>query len=167
MRRVILTILGTAAGLVALLSFKSHSGATTVAPAAAGAGAGGGSVATAPAIPGAGVGSSAGSGSSASSGTAASSAAGKTVTGSAASTIYGPVQVQITVKDGKVTAAQAVEYPEGTSMDQQVDAYAIPTLNQETVAADSAKIDMVSGATYTSQGYLSSLQSALDQAGLK
>jgi uncharacterized protein with FMN-binding domain len=163
MRRVILTILGTAAGLAALLSFKSHSASTTVTPAAASAG--GSSVATAPATAGASGGSSSGSGSSGSSGT--SSTAGTTVTGSAATTIYGPVQVRITVKNGKVTGAQAVEYPEGTSTDQQIDAYAIPVLNRETVTADSAKIDMVSGATYTSQGYLSSLQSALDQAALK
>jgi uncharacterized protein with FMN-binding domain len=86
------------------------------------------------------------------------------VTGAAASTIYGPVQVQITVKDGHVTAAQAVEYPKTFQQDQQINAYAIPQLNREAVTAGSAKIDMVSGATYTSRGYISSLQSALDRA---
>jgi uncharacterized protein with FMN-binding domain len=88
------------------------------------------------------------------------------VTGAAADTMYGPVQVRITVRSGKITAAQAVEYPENSPRDQQINAYAIPALNQETVAAGSATIDMVSGATYTSQGYITSLQSALDQAGL-
>lgn len=162
MRRVILTILGTAAGLVALLSFKSHSAtpaATPVsAPATSTSGSGSG-----------GSGSAGGSDSPIGSGSfsGSSSGAGKTVTGSAASTIYGPVQVQIVVQDGKVTAARAVEYPQETSMDEQINAFAIPTLSREAVSDDSAKIDMVSGATYTSQGYLSSLQSALDRAGLK
>ena len=59
---------------------------------------------------------------------------------------------------------QAVEYPENTPRDEQINAYAIPTLNREVLAADSAHIDMVSGATYTSQGYVGSLQSALDKA---
>ena len=89
------------------------------------------------------------------------------MTGAAASTIYGPVQVQITVKGGQVTAAKAVEYPQGTSRDVQINAYAIPVLDREAVStgrADDGKIDMVSGATYTSQGYVTSLQSALDRA---
>ena len=90
----------------------------------------------------------------------------KTVTGAAADTIYGPVQVQITVKNGKVTAAQAVQYPQGSSRDQEINSYAIPVLNQEAVSASSAQIDAVSGATYTSGGYVTSLQSALDKAGV-
>jgi uncharacterized protein with FMN-binding domain len=59
-----------------------------------------------------------------------------------------------------------VEYPLNTPRDQQINAYAIPQLNAETVAAGNAQIDTVSGATYTSQGYVGSLQSALDKAGL-
>ena len=88
------------------------------------------------------------------------------MTGTAADTIYGPVQVQITVKNGKVTAAQAVQYPQDSPRDQQINSYAIPVLNQEAVSASSASIDAVSGATYTSGGYVTSLQSALDKAGL-
>jgi uncharacterized protein with FMN-binding domain len=80
--------------------------------------------------------------------------------------MYGPVEVRITVKNGKVTAAQAVEYPDQDPRDAQINSYAIPTLNSEAVAASSAQIDTVSGATYTSGGYISSLQSALDKAGL-
>jgi uncharacterized protein with FMN-binding domain len=72
--------------------------------------------------------------------------------------------VQIMVKGGKVTAAKAVEFPEETSRDSQINAYAIPVLDREAVSTGGAKIDMVSGATYTSQGYTTSLQSALDQA---
>ena len=88
------------------------------------------------------------------------------MTGEAADTRYGPVQVQITVRNGQITGVNAVEYPQESSRDEQINAYAIPQLNQEALAAKSANIDMVSGATYTSSGYLTSLQSALNQAGL-
>ena len=148
MRRVILAIVSTAAGLVLLLTFKTHSTSSVNPPPAAIGSPNDPASAPAPAS------------------SPASAPGSRTVTGAAASTIYGPVQVRITVKGGKVTAAQAVVYPQDTPRDQQINAFAIPELNQEAVAASSAKIDMVSGATYTSQGYLSSLQSALDQAGL-
>jgi uncharacterized protein with FMN-binding domain len=88
------------------------------------------------------------------------------VTGDVAQTIYGPIQVAITVKSGKITAVTVPEYPNGSFRDQQINAFAIPQLVQETVAASSAQIDQVSGATYTSQGYVQSLQSAIDKAGL-
>lgn len=79
---------------------------------------------------------------------------------------YGPVQVRIQVAGGKVAAADAIQHPSGDRRSDRINTYAIPVLNQEAVQAQSASINMVSGATYTSQGYLSSLQSALDQAGL-
>ncbi|MYX97668.1 FMN-binding protein, partial [Streptomyces sp. SID486] len=88
----------------------------------------------------------------------------RTVTGKAAQTQYGPVQVRITVSAGKITGAQAVQAPAGGLSDQKT-RLAVPKLNQEAVAAGSADIDAVSGATYTSTGYRQSLQSALDQAG--
>jgi len=81
-------------------------------------------------------------------------------------TRYGPVQVQVTVKNGAVTSVSATEYPMSDPRDAQINSYAIPQLNAEATSAGSANIDMVSGATYTSEGYLSSLQSALNQAGL-
>ena len=96
----------------------------------------------------------------------ASSAAGTVVTGSAASTRWGPVQVQLTVSGGKIIDAQVVQQPDGNRRDEEINASAVPTLVQETLDAQSAKIDMVSGATVTSEGYLQSLQSALDQAHL-
>ncbi|MCM1938670.1 FMN-binding protein [Streptomyces sp. G3] len=86
-----------------------------------------------------------------------------TVTGDAASTQYGPVQVRLTVSDGKITRAEAVQAPKGGQSDR-VTADAVPKLNQAAVAAGSADIDAVSGATYTSAGYVKSLQSALDKA---
>jgi uncharacterized protein with FMN-binding domain len=163
MRRVILAICATAVGLVLLLSFKSHtqSALPGASPAAAlgspspGAGGSTGSTAT-------GTGKTPSSAATGSTGTAGQA---KTFTGAAWPTIYGPVQVRVTVKSGKVTAATAVEYPTETPRDYQINSFAIPELNSEAVAAGSARIDAVSGATYTSQGYLGSLQSALNKAG--
>ena len=96
----------------------------------------------------------------------ASSGTSATYTGDSASTRWGPVQVQITVADGSVTDVSVIDYPSGNGKDQQINARALPVLVQETLDAQSADIDMVSGATVTSEGYLESLQSALDQAGL-
>jgi len=111
--------------------------------------------------------SGSGSGSSAqgsSSGSGSTTARSGTYTGDVVQTRWGPVQVEITVKGGKITAAQAVEYPDGNGRDQQINAYALPLLAQEVVQAQSATIDAISGATVTSDGYISSLQSAVDQA---
>jgi uncharacterized protein with FMN-binding domain len=74
--------------------------------------------------------------------------------------------VKITVKNKKITNIEVVEYPSDNPKDQQINSYALPVLNQEAISAQSAQIDSVSGATYTSDGYVSSLQSAIDQAGL-
>ncbi|WUI11229.1 FMN-binding protein [Kineococcus sp. NBC_00420] len=95
-----------------------------------------------------------------------STTASATFTGSAADTRWGPVQVEITVASGEITAVDVVEHPSGNGRDQEINARALPTLVQETLSAQNASIDMVSGATVTSTGYLTSLQSALDQAGL-
>jgi uncharacterized protein with FMN-binding domain len=81
-------------------------------------------------------------------------------------TRWGPVQVRITVQGGKITDSQAVVYPDNNGRDVEINSYALPVLDQEAVQAQSANIDMVSGATVTSGGYLQSLQSAIDQAHL-
>ncbi|MEV5734107.1 FMN-binding protein [Streptomyces sp. NPDC052292] len=121
------------------------------APASAGTGAGsgpgGGGGSASPASPG-----------------ARGTAGTRTVTGRVAQTQYGPVQVRITVSEGRITQAAAVQAPKGGVSGQKT-ALAVPRLNQEAVAAGNARIDAVSGATYTSTGYRQSLQSALDQAG--
>jgi len=88
----------------------------------------------------------------------------RTVTGDVATTQYGNVQVRLTVSGGRITAAEAVQAPKGGVSGQKT-ALAVPRLNQAAVAAQSADIDAVSGATYTSTGYRQSLQSALDKAG--
>jgi uncharacterized protein with FMN-binding domain len=79
-------------------------------------------------------------------------------------TRYGPVQVQITVSGGQITQVDVPEYPTESPRDQQINSQAVPMLVSETTSAQSANISMISGATYTSQGYTQSLQSALDQA---
>lgn len=109
---------------------------------------------------------SSGNGSGGSNATAKPAAQTRTVTGSTANTRWGPVQVQLTVSGGKITDVAMLQYPNGNGTDQQISAYALPILMQATVDAQSANIDMVSGATYTSTGYLQSLQSAIDQAGI-
>ncbi|WAZ19106.1 FMN-binding protein [Streptomyces cinnabarinus] len=90
----------------------------------------------------------------------------RTVTGATAQTKYGPVQVRITLTDGRITGATAVQSPSSSPRSQEISSTAVPKLNQETLTAQSADIDTVSGATYTSAGYKQSLQSALDKAGV-
>jgi uncharacterized protein with FMN-binding domain len=92
-------------------------------------------------------------------------AATTTYTGDVAQTRWGPVQVAITVTGSKITAVDVVEYPNNNGRDQEINDYALPVLVQSTLAAQSAQIDVVSGATVTSDGYVESLQSALDKAG--
>ncbi|MDN0195734.1 FMN-binding protein [Streptomyces sp. S.PNR 29] len=89
----------------------------------------------------------------------------RTVTGDSVQTRWGPVQVRITVEDGKLTDVTAVVHPTENPRDQQIDSYAVPRLRAEALQVQSADIDTVSGATCTSEGYRRSLQSALDASG--
>ena len=152
MRRVIFAVTGTIAGLVALLSFKSHSPTVPVA-------------ATTGTV----------SGSSSSSSSSATTVPGEfrsvagtltpgetTITGKVGNTVYGPVQVQLVVKSGKIVKVAILEQPANTIHDIQIGEFAFPRLISETLTAQSAKIDAVSGASYTSAGYIASLQSAVD-----
>jgi uncharacterized protein with FMN-binding domain len=153
MRRVILAVTGTIAGLVALLSFKSHD---PTMPVAATSGTGGGSS----------------SSSSSSSSTTVpgefQSVAGtlttgeSTITGKVANTVYGPVQIELVVKSHKIVKVAVLEQPTNTIHDIQIGEFAFPKLISETLAAQDAKVDAVSGASYTSAGYIASLQSAVD-----
>jgi uncharacterized protein with FMN-binding domain len=97
----------------------------------------------------------------------APAADGSTATGTVAQTRWGPVQVRLTLAAGKITAVDVLQYPDGNNRDREINDDALPVLVQETISAQNADIDMVSGATLTSTGYVQSLQSALDQAGLK
>lgn len=87
-----------------------------------------------------------------------------TFTGSAVDTRWGPVQVQIVVADGTITDVTVPVYPVNNHRDVEINQQALPILIEETTSAQSAQIDMVSGATVTSQGYIQSLQEAIDQA---
>jgi uncharacterized protein with FMN-binding domain len=86
------------------------------------------------------------------------------LTGSAVATPFGYVQVQVTMQSGKITDVQALQMPGGDRHTQEISSYAAPHLRSEALQAQSAQIDTISGATYTSYGYIQSLQSALDQA---
>jgi uncharacterized protein with FMN-binding domain len=87
-----------------------------------------------------------------------------TVTGPVVDTRFGPVQVEVTIASGKVSDVTAVELPSDHPRSQAISEYAEPILRTEAVQAQSAQVDLVSGATYTSIAYERSLQAALDQA---
>jgi len=140
MRRVVLAVTGTIAGLTALLGFRSHVPSAVPAVSEGSAGA--------PQAPGP-------SASPLPSGARA-------IDGNVANTVYGPVQVQVVVRDNKITGVNILEQPSSTIHDLQIGQFAFPALISETLAAQSAHIDAVSGASYTSAGYIQSLQSALD-----
>ena len=156
MRRIVFVMMSTITALVLLFSYRTSTNSALVA---------GSPVVQQPGSPG----SASPPRSSSKSGpaTSKSSKSGPaTYTGDSADTRWGPVQVQITVQGGKITASQAVQYPQNNSRDAQINGFALPVLNQEVVQQQSAAIDTVSGATVTSDGYLQSLQSAIDQAHL-
>lgn len=134
LRRVVLASAATVSSMVLLLSLKPHS---TPAPAVA--------------VP-------------APSGSAGAVTGTRTVTGDSVQTRWGPVQVRITLKSGRLTEVTAVVYPTENPRDQEINSFALPRLRSEALQAQSADIDTVSGATYTSDGYRQSLQSALDSA---
>jgi uncharacterized protein with FMN-binding domain len=89
-----------------------------------------------------------------------------TVNGAAVDTAYGLVQVQVKIQGRRILSATAIDYPQGSGRDRAINQQAVPVLQRETVAAQGAQIDTVSGATYTSDGYRRSLQAALDAAHL-
>ena len=131
MRRVLIAVVFTVAGLVALLSFRTHANSSERT---------GASPLRLPAL----------------------SPGEHAVTGPAVTTVYGPVQVRVVERARKIVAVSILRHPAETAMDIQIGNFAFPKLVGETLIAQSAKIDAVSGATYTSGGYIGSLQSALD-----
>ncbi|WP_020138009.1 FMN-binding protein [Streptomyces sp. 351MFTsu5.1] len=143
LRRIVLASAATLSGMVMLLSLKPHASpqAALALPAPSGS-------------------------ASASSGTGGTGTGTgtRTVTGDTIQTRWGPVQVRITIKDRRLTDVTAVAYPTDNPRDQEINSFALPRLRTEALTAQSANIDTVSGATYTSDGYRQSLQSALDSA---
>ncbi len=86
------------------------------------------------------------------------------ITGDAVQTPFGNLQVQVTIQNGRITDVQPVQFPNDNPHSYQISQYALPQLRSAVLSAQSAQVDTVSGATYTSFGYLQSLQSALDRA---
>lgn len=175
MKRIVLWVLSTLSAVVVLFGYHtstssvmatssdaafsgSLSGQTT-----SGSGTGTTTSGSAPPSDSTSSGSSNTSGSSSASG---SSSSASTVTGDVAQTRWGPVQVQLEVSGSTITNVSILQYPNSNGRDIEIANFSLPQLIQETLDAQGDSISMVSGATYTSQGYVQSLQSALDQAGL-
>lgn len=148
MTRAPLVLAATVAGMAATLGFHARSPAQQPATATA--------VATT---------------SSASSGTGtarkASAADSTGTTGDAVDTQYGPVQLKVTVSGGKITSIEAVQLPQGDPKSSSISSYAAPLLQESALSRQDGQVDAVSGATYTSDGYATALQSALDKAGFQ
>ncbi len=163
MRKVVLALLLTAVGLGLLLSFKSRG---TTASALGGSALSSGTTTSNSSTT---TGSSPTPSSSASASSSAKTGSGAkngTFTGTTESTQYGDVQVQVVISGGKLTNVVILQVPDRGGYEDQIVQIALPELKSEALSKQSASIDVISGATYTSQGYAQSLQSALDQAGL-
>jgi uncharacterized protein with FMN-binding domain len=145
MRRIALWLLATVAALVLLLSYRTSTGGRSLA-ARPGVLAGG----TGTAQPG-----------------GTDSTGSRTVDGDVVATRWGAVQVRIRVSGARITEVTALRLPDGNPRDREINARAEPALRAAALAAQSADIDSVSGATVTSDGYRRSLQSAIDAAGLR
>jgi uncharacterized protein with FMN-binding domain len=128
MKRALLAVVATVAGIAGLLSFKTHGTERS------------GVTAQPSALP----------------------SGERAVTGAVANTAYGPVQVQAVFRGKRIVAVNILRKPTSTENDIQIGQFAFPKLTAETITAQSARIDSVSGATYTSGGYIKSLQSVLD-----
>ncbi|MFI7547000.1 FMN-binding protein [Actinoplanes sp. NPDC049599] len=150
MRRITLLIVSTLAALVLLFSYRTSTGGAL--PGTTSAAAAPGVVPDAP--------------SAAPPGSPSRRPAVRTtrVNGTTAQTRWGPVQVQVTIVGKKITEVRALQRPTGNRRDDQINGYALPKLRQQVLQAQSARIDTVSGATVTSDGYRESLQAALDAA---
>ncbi len=87
-----------------------------------------------------------------------------TYTGPSVDVNWGFVQVQATIQNGKISDVQVVQYPNERRTSLSINSVAVPMLQQEAIQAQSANVDLISGATLTSEGFQESLQTALDQA---
>ena len=175
MRRITMWFTATVVIVVLLFSYRTSLGAGRTPARTSGGGPDTG--ANAPGIvsgpnanpaPSAGSAQSDGSAPGGSAPTAGSGGSGNTVVnGTVSQTRWGPVQVQVTIAGGRITDVKTLQQPSGNFRDQEINSYAVPQLREEVLSAQSANIDTVSGATVTSNGYISSLQAALDAAHFK
>jgi uncharacterized protein with FMN-binding domain len=161
MKRVLLSTIATIAGLVALLSFKTH-GQSLPTPAGGLPAAGLPTTSTAPSTP-----SSVNASQTPPRSAKRTTVGPRTYLGAAIQTPYGVVQVKVAATGSKITNVSFQQLTAFDGRSQEINSQAAPILLQETLTAQNAHIDTVSGATYTSDGYVQSLQSALDQAGIR
>ena len=169
MRRIVLWLASTVTIVVLIFGYHTSTNKTSAAAVTSSASSTATTSSSEPSSSSSSSSSSPTSSSSTSSSTSSSSSGAteaRTYTGSVAQTRWGPVQVQITVQGDKITKVTVLQQPNGNHKDAEINSYALPILVQDTLTAQSAQIDMVSGATVTSDGYITSLQSALDQAGI-
>ena len=172
MRKVLLALLLTAVGLGLLLSFRSRSASGTgTALGGSALSAGAGTPAAAAPAPSASASATSSAAASPTASPAKTTSTGSgvkngTYTGTTETIPFGPVQVQAVISGGKLTNVVVLQVPDRGGYEDQIVQTAVPELTSEALSKQSANIDVVSGATYTSQGYAESLQSALDQAGL-
>jgi len=169
MRRIVLWLASTVTIVVLIFGYHTSTNKTSAAAVTSSASSTATTSSSEPSSSSSSSSSSPTSSSSTSSSTSSSSSGSteaRTYTGSVAQTRWGPVQVQITVQGDKITKVTVLQQPNGNHKDAEINSYALPILVQDTLTAQSAQIDMVSGATVTSDGYITSLQSALDQAGI-
>ncbi len=96
--------------------------------------------------------------------TSASTYKNGTYTGSVADAQWGVVQVQVVIQNGEIVNVQFLQYPNERNRSVEINSYADPILVNEAIKAQSAKVDIVSGATDTSQAFIQSLSNALSQA---
>jgi uncharacterized protein with FMN-binding domain len=143
LRRSPIVLTATVAGTAGVLAFHPHSPAVQTATASAAA------------TP------------TATSASTTSTQASGTATGDSIATQYGNAQVRVTVKDGKIVKVQALELQGDDPRSVQISSSAEPVLQQEVLANQTAAVDAVSGATFTSASYMQSVQSALDKLGFK
>lgn len=166
MKRVLFTLAATVAGLVALLDFKTHGK-----PLALAGGLPNASAPTSPAPssspPAKRRTASSGAPHPATSTHASATSTALKYTGDPVETPYGVVQVAVTVSGSHIDKVAFVRLDAFDGRSQEINSQAAPLLLQETISAQSAQIDAVSGATFTSDGYAQSLQSALDKAGIR
>jgi uncharacterized protein with FMN-binding domain len=169
-KRALGALLTTVFALAMLFSFKTTdnlaltgttSGGTAVVGAAPTTTPGSAAATTAPTTAGASPATNGGTSSSTTSTTAAYKDG--TATGSVVSTRYGNVQVKVTISGGAIADVTALQLPNRDGKSQRIASQAEPILREEALTAQSARIDVLSGATYTSDAYAQSLQSALDQ----
>jgi hypothetical protein len=107
----------------------------------------------------------AGGGTPSSAGSTTAGGGTRTLTGAVEDTPYGPVQVQVTLTGTRIVDVTPTQLPNDNGRSQEINNYAAPLLRQEVLDAQSAQVDTISGASYTSDGYARSVQSALDAAG--